>query len=109
MTSTIITLEQRLKEAVVCFTDSILIHGKGNVDSYHWAFRHGRSQTRADTLYIGVRGRTYTQIMESVYNGLLNANKRYHKINMKNRALLYNLWRENYEIIEHWQKVKYFR
>ena len=90
-------LEDELKTVkVISFTDKIYYKGKGDVPFQ----RETYPRLKQDTLYIACGDKPYTEIMESVYEGLTGVKKDFFKISIKDRKRLYELYKGDKEYIK---------
>ena len=93
-------LEKILSKTVISFTDKIFVHPDKYPDYYKWYF----PRVHQRTLYVACRHRSYTRIMENVYNALMKINITFHQIPQKDRKRLYQLYQNNKERINYLQE-----
>lgn len=107
------TLEKRLKECLISFTDKITYFPcKGDRPReeyppyYWWHYKIGRGITneRTDTLYVAVRNKNYIEIVESIYNGLMQEKETFKELSLNEQKLLYQVYNKNIKRIQHLQR-----
>lgn len=89
-------LEEKLEETMICFTDKIWVHPN------HWV-EHYKAEPpvwKHKTLYVSCRDKSYRDIMEDVYAGLMGNKRNLFKIPKHERQILYKCYENNADIIK---------
>ena len=105
-------LEERLNESLISFTNKVLhFPCRANrpkteyPNFYHFNFRKGHSEERFDTLYIPVYAKSYTEILQNIYEGFTGEKKVLSEFNQREHFLLSKIYRDNLEQIRNLQKT----